>query len=206
MAFGVECVDYKQCVRKEFSLTNHAVRPKSARKIVHHTLWCLGPSCDHRREHVIPAFTLWNAVKPIADAMGAPCTHDASCQSPLTIMRVILRAFSTTTSDHFFPLVMSQLWVLGAMADLRHTVAASRLLQINGWCYLQYIEAKLFVPFSILANLTELQICHPRLNEHEVGAIFHRHVGIPIYKALGRWSRITGSFSCCPLIHDITSG
>lgn len=86
MPRGVEGVDQEMGVGKELRLSQHAIWAQRARKIINDTAWCLWPPGYQRREYVVAPFSLRNTMEPVADAMGAPCSHDSTGESSLAIL------------------------------------------------------------------------------------------------------------------------
>ena len=66
----------------------------------------------------------------MVDAMCAPSTHNAPGQLLLAVLRIVFQTFSTTVC-HFSMTLVSESWVLGAIAYLWHAVTAPHLKNIS---------------------------------------------------------------------------
>jgi hypothetical protein len=86
MTHSVKMVNDERSLGKELGLAQHAIRPQSARKIVHNTLRRDWPTSDHRGKHIVAAFARGDAVKSVADAVLAPTHHDATGEPLLTVL------------------------------------------------------------------------------------------------------------------------
>lgn len=135
----VEVVNNKVRISKEVRLSEHAVWPKSTWKIIHHSLWCLGPSSDHSWKYVIPTLTFRDAMKAIANTVGAPGYHYPSSKPFLTVCWVVLSTGRLSWSFRelralasslvILSLVTCQIRVDRANSDLGHAIVASRLVE-----------------------------------------------------------------------------
>jgi hypothetical protein len=76
MALRVECINSEKRVSEVIGFPGHAVQAERACKVIDDSAGGLLPSGDDCRKDVVVAFTLGNAVKPVADRVLAPYAHD----------------------------------------------------------------------------------------------------------------------------------
>src|ERR1700722_672379 len=127
MPSRVKAIDEKLSVCKKIGLSCHAVRSQSTGEIINDSPWCLLPSGDYGREHVITALASGDTMEAIADTMRAPNTHNTSSQSPLAILRIKLGAFGPSFLADIRCGIILQPRIIWTVADLGLAVARSTL-------------------------------------------------------------------------------
>jgi hypothetical protein len=106
VAHGMEVVDDKLCACKKYRFPRHAVGPQCTGKIIDNPLRRLFPPSNQCGKHIITSLALGDAMESIADAMGAPYTHNPPCQALLPILRIELGAFCPSFTAHICTSVM----------------------------------------------------------------------------------------------------
>jgi len=89
MTMAVAVVDGVSSILEEVWFSCHTVGTRGASKIVNYPLQCRFSVGVKRGKHVILTLCIWNAVKAIGYAVGAPAHHDASSESSLSILTIV---------------------------------------------------------------------------------------------------------------------
>lgn len=131
MLTWMENVNSEECVLEKFGFLWHAIWLQCTHKVIHNDLWSLLPACVNCQKYIISPFCSAYAVKPIADAMGAPYTHYSTSESLFGVGWVISPAnlFINVDASQIISNLIWEIRVLQILTNGRHSIATYCLHQ-----------------------------------------------------------------------------